>query len=375
MTEPSSPSGRAAHELAPAQLRHRTVDGRGVADIRLLQVEDGPGRGQRLLLVRNAGGIGFEIAVDRGFDISSATWRGINIGWNSANGMPWPPNSVDAEEGIGFYRNFDGFLVTCGLDHIGGARRDDAEHYLHKHRKQVFHPLHGRISSQRAGLSGYGIDWNADAPVIWAQGVVRQSSVFGENLVLRRRIAVDVFGWTIRIDDFVENCGFRPTPHAMLYHVNFGYPFLDETTEISGDLRGEAVSAFNREDRRPREDFVDYYQDMAVVSQTKRASIELRNPSLCGGIEARLCFLREQLPSFGIWRAFQSGVYALALEPARRCAAGEPAAGPAAALAPGGVAQYEIELTLGSMADPFPGHGHRTDRPAERSDRIAPPRP
>lgn len=123
---------RAAHELSLAELRQRTVDGRGVADIRLLQVEDGPGRGQRLLVVRNATGIGFDIALDRGFDISSATWCGANIGWNSANGMPWPPNSVDAEDGVGFYRNFDGFIVTCGLDHIGGVRRGDADRYIHK---------------------------------------------------------------------------------------------------------------------------------------------------------------------------------------------------------------------------------------------------
>jgi hypothetical protein len=33
------------------------------------------------------------------------------------------------------------------------------------HRKEVFHPLHGRISSQRATISGYGIDWEKDAPL------------------------------------------------------------------------------------------------------------------------------------------------------------------------------------------------------------------
>ena len=339
----------AAHELSPAELRRYTVDGRGVADIRLLQVEDGPGRGQRLLVVRNARGIGFEIAVDRGFDISGATWRGINIGWNSANGMPWPPNSVDAEDGVGFYRNFDGFIVTCGLDHIGGARLGDAGRYIHKHRRQVFHPLHGRISSQRAALSGYGIDWGAGAPVIWAQAVVRQSSVFGENLVLRRRIAMEVFGQTIRMDDAVENRGFRPTPHAMLYHVNFGYPFLDPTTEISGDLGGEAISTFNSEDRRPRDDFVDYYQEMPVVSGAPTAAIELRNPGLSGGARARLSFLRGQLPSFGIWRAFQSGVYALALEPARRHAPGGNPPDAPITLAPGETAQYQIELMLDSI--------------------------
>ncbi|AYG61846.1 DUF4432 family protein [Rhizobium jaguaris] len=101
MTIPSIKKQREAQELSSVELRQRTVDGRGVADIRLLQVEDGPGRGQRLLVVRNATRIRFETAPDRGFDISSATWRGINIGWNSANGLPWPANSVDAEDGVG----------------------------------------------------------------------------------------------------------------------------------------------------------------------------------------------------------------------------------------------------------------------------------
>ncbi|RWH46348.1 MAG: DUF4432 family protein [Mesorhizobium sp.] len=309
---------RQPQELSPIELRRRTVDGRGVADIRLLQVEDGPGRGQRLLAVRNGNGIGIEIAVDRGFDIASATWRGINIGWNSANGLPWPANSVDAEEGIGFYRNFDGFVVTCGLDHIGGASRESADRFMHKHRKQVFHPLHGRISSQRASLSGYGIDWNRERPVIWAEAVVRQSSVFGENLVLQRRIQLDVFGNTIGIEDAAENRGFRPTPHAILYHVNFGYPFVDESIEIHGDIGADLAEAFNAEDKGPRDDFVDYFQEIPVTLGEANAAIELRNRHLLGGVRARLSFSPTALPSFGVWRAFQSGVYALALEPTRR---------------------------------------------------------
>ncbi len=331
------------------ELRRRTVDGRGVSDIRLLQVEDGPGRGQRLLVVRNAMGIAFEIAVDRGFDISAATWRGINIGWNSANGMPWPPHPVDAEDGVGFYRNLDGFVVTCGLDHIGGARRDNADRYIHKHRKQVFNPLHGRISSQRATISGYGIDWRTDVPVIWAEGVVRQSSVFAENLVLQRRIEIDVFGNVIRIADTVENRGFRPTPHAILYHVNFGYPFVDQALEISGNLSREMAAAFNGEDKRPREDFVDCYQEIPIASDLWTASIELRNRALLGGISAKLSFSHKELPNFGIWRAFQSGVYAFALEPARHFDPESNSAEDPLILAGGETAKYKVELSLSAM--------------------------
>ncbi len=336
---------RPSGDLSPDELHRRTVDGRGVADVRLLEVQDGPGRGQRLLVVRNATGIGFEIALDRGFDIASATWRGVNIGWNSANGLPWPPNSVDAEEGVGFYRNFDGFLVTCGLDHIGGAIHDNADRYIHKHRKEVFHPLHGRISSQRATLAGYGIDWAQTSPVVWAEGVIRQSSVFGENLVLTRRVQIDVFGNTIKVEDVIENRGFRPTPHAILYHLNFGYPFLDEAIEISGDISDEMAAAFNAEDKRPLDDYVDYFQEMPVARDLTRAAVELRNPKLLGGVRARLSFSPRALPTFGVWRAFQSGVYAFALEPMRRSVRDEGAAG-YSILGPGDTARYGIELEL-----------------------------
>ena len=65
-----------------SELRKRSSDLRAIADVRLVAIEDGPGRGQRLLLARNAAGIAFEIAVDRGFDLSSLSIRGINIGWH-----------------------------------------------------------------------------------------------------------------------------------------------------------------------------------------------------------------------------------------------------------------------------------------------------
>ncbi|WP_321936329.1 aldose 1-epimerase family protein [Paraburkholderia sp. J8-2] len=350
MTDSGMGAASEIRELPQKEWRKRTVDGRGIADIRLLQVEDGPGRGQRLLFVRNATGIGLEIAVDRGFDISAVTWRGVNIGWNSANGMPWPPHSVDAEDGVGLYRNLDGFLVTCGLDHIGGARRDDGGRYIHKHRKEVFHPLHGRISSQRALLCGYGIDWHADEPVIWAEGVIRQSAVFGENLVLKRRITLSVHGGMIHVSDTVQNQGFRPTPHAILYHINFGYPFLDEATQIAGDLCSETTALFNAEDKRPRDDFVDYYQGVPVTTGKPTATIEVRNGTVLGGLRARISYRRSQLPVFGIWRAFQSGIYALGLEPARPFDPQANANDSSMTLEGGESRQYAITLELGDAA-------------------------
>ncbi|MBY5324369.1 DUF4432 family protein [Rhizobium leguminosarum] len=201
--------------------------------------------------------------------------------------------------------------------HIGGARRSGASHFIHKHRKEVFHPLHGRISGQRAKISGYGIDWKSDTPVIWAEGTVKQSSIFGENQVLRRRIGLEIFSGTIRVDDAVENL-FRRSPHAILYHINFGYLFLDEATQIGGDIDEGFVSTFNGEDKSPRDDFVDYFLEIPVISKGSSATIEVRNDKLAEGVRAIISFPPEAMPDFGIWRAFQSGVYALAVEPMRR---------------------------------------------------------
>jgi hypothetical protein len=307
-----------------------------------------------LLVIRNASGIGIEIAVDRGFDLSSATWRGINIGWNSANNLPWPPNPIDAEEGIGFYRNLDGFLVTCGLDHVGGAVRTGSKHFIHKHRREVFHPLHGRISSQRATLSGYGITWDDKVPTIWAEGTVKQSAIFGENLILRRRVEIGVFGDCINISDTVENAGFRPTPHAMLYHINFGYPFLDENIHISGDVSANVEQAFNSSDKSPHPDFVDFYEPVALRSDGPAATIELQNHTLLGGVCARVTYPRATLPNLGIWRAFQSGVYALALEPANPSIFDAALDSYSRVLRPGEDATYQVGITFAAQSrDPI----------------------
>lgn len=213
----------------------------------------------------------------------------------------------------------------------------------------MFHPLHGRISGQHAMISGYGVDWKSDTPFIWAEGTVKQSSIFGENLVLRRRICLEIFSGTIRVDDTVENLGFRPCPHAILYHTNFGYPFLDEATQIGGDIDEGFVSTFNGEDKSPRHDFVDYFQKILVISKGSSATIEVRNDKLAGGLRAIISFPLEAMPDFGIWRAFQSGVYALALEPMKRSDLQGEAGQGYGILEPGEAATYWLELRLESI--------------------------
>ena len=293
-----------------SELRKRSSDLRAIADVRLVAIEDGPGRGQRLLLARNAAGIAFEIAVDRGFDLSSLSIRGFNIGWHSPIQMRFPAVDPGSEEGWGFLRNFDGFMVTCGLDHYSRPRAVDVAHYNHPHFDTKIMPLHGRIATERARLLRYGVDEGTGD--IICEGMVRQASVFGESLELHRRITLPLAGTELRVDDRVTNRGFRPTRHAILYHLNFGYPFLDRDLKIAG--LPFPLSEELRTDLPVPAD--DYGECVSVIDSADIAAgrpVSLCNPQL--GISVGVNFSRRHLSKLAVWRAYQSGVFALGVEP------------------------------------------------------------
>ena len=82
--------------------------------------------------------------------------------------------------------------------------------------------------------------------MLWAEGETLQASVFGEHLVLRRRIEARVGESRLTIADEVENVGWDRTPHMVLYHVNVGFPVASEGSEVlvparSVEARGELI--------------------------------------------------------------------------------------------------------------------------------------
>ncbi|CVI63882.1 DUF4432 family protein (plasmid) [Agrobacterium leguminum] len=318
-------------------LLKKTPDLRGVADIRLVTLEDGPARGQRILIARNAEGISFEIAVDRGFDISSLSFKGVNIGWNSPAQMRFPPSDPGSEDGWGFLRNFDGFMVTCGLDHVSRPRETDISHYEHPHLKTRKMPQHGRISTEKARLLGYGVDQESEE--IFCEGIVRQASVFGETLELRRRVTLGIFSSEIAINDTITNRGFVPSHHAVIYHLNFGYPFLDNELKIRG-IPVAIASNINEDRPFPRETYGENVDLIDAHEISDRRPVVLSNPIL--PLSVALTFDRAHLTKLGIWRAYQSGVFALGIEPRTESASECPL------LDSGHFCMYSLRLQIGT---------------------------
>lgn len=294
-------------ELNLEVLRRHSALGRAVADLRLVQVLEGCGATGRVLEVRTPSGLAFDVALDRGGDILRLSWKGVELGWHSATSArtPWP--HADSEEGLGFLRGFDGFLVTCGLDHHGVPQTSSADAFKYPLRKHAYHPLHGRIYAQPAELIRRQIDWDASKIVI--ELTTRQASVFGDVLQLNRTIRADLDNASLSLDDRVTNQSFRPARHGILYHFNLGYPMLGKSARLEAN-GWPLASILGDKGAVPSDDHVEVVD---VEHSPQDGHVGVSNADL--GLAISLAFDPKMLPKTATWQAFQSGVFALGIEP------------------------------------------------------------
>ncbi len=296
------------------------------AGVRLMTLGDGVERGIRMLEFRTGTGLRFTVLVDRCMDIADCEHRGRAIGWHSPTGFRHPGlHDYEGEGGLGWLRSFSGLMVTAGLDHTLFMHDDDAGHYNYGPRAKVSSSLHGRVGTIPARLTGYGERWEGDRCILWCEGVIQQSTMFGEDLHLHRRIEADVGGDSIRLHDRVVNHGFSPTPHMFLYHINVGHPVLAEGSRYLAPLRETVWAAHAGADyaasgvgyRRmpaPQARFHEQVWQHEMVADTEgRVPVALVNDTLGVGllVETR----KDQFPAQYEWQALQAGQYALGIEP------------------------------------------------------------
>jgi hypothetical protein len=304
-------------QLSRQDLMRRVGRLEQVAGVRLVTLGDGIERGVRVLEFRTGSGLSFDVLVDRCMDIGRCEFLGQSLTWLSATGVvgPWYAEPM----GLGWFRTWGGgMLVTCGLDHtlLGGV--DDASNFHQKVRPTEEYGLMGRIGFAPAKLVGYGERWEGDELVLWAEGIVRQAAVFGEALELRRRIEVNIGDSVVRITDDVVNVGFDRTSHMFLYHMNIGYPVLDEGSELLIDAPpGRPVDSYPPADYRimtgpqPAAREQCWEHDVRPDS-AGLARAALINPKLDLGVYQR--YNQDALPFHTTWRMLGEGTYGVALE-------------------------------------------------------------
>lgn len=293
--------------------------------VRLVTFGDGVERGLRVLEFRTGTGLCFSVLIDRAMDIGEMSHAGRAIGWQSPTGFRHAGlHEPEGEGGLGWLRSFSGFLSTCGLDHILGPEEVEAASYNYPRRGKVRHGLHGRIGAIPARLTGYGERWEGDRCTLWAEGVIVQGAVFGEVLHLHRRIEADLGGNEVRLTDRVVNTGFARTPHMFFYHVNLGYPVIDDGARYLAPVREvvwathadvlQAQGVGYRRCRGPVAGFLEQVWEHAMAADDAGlVPMAVVNDRLGFGlmVETRV----DQFPCAYQWQNFQAGNYVMGVEP------------------------------------------------------------
>ncbi len=305
------------------------------AGVRLMTLGDGVERGVRMLEFRTGTGLRFTVLVDRALDIADCEHNGRAIGWNSPAGFRHPGlHEYEGEGGLAWLRSFSGLVVTCGLDHTLFMDDDDASHYVYGPRETVSSSLHGRVGTIPARLTGYGERWDGDDCTLWCEGVVQQSTVFGEDLHLIRRIEAKVGGDEIHLHDRVVNHGFYRTPHMYCYHINVGHPVLADGSRYLAPIAETVWAAHAGADYRkqgvgyrtlpaPQMNFHEQvWQHEMVADAAGSVPVALVNDVAGLGIE--VVTRKDQFPCQYQWQNLQSGQYALGIEPSTNHVLGKP---------------------------------------------------
>ncbi len=320
------------------------------AGVRLVTLGDGVERGVRLLEFRTGTGFEFDVVVDRAFDIGRCEHAGRALAWTSRAGFagPW----FYEPEGLGFFRGFGGgLLTTCGLDHALFTAEDTAEQYHYPPKPTETYGLHGRVSNRPARLAAYGERWDGDECVLYAEGEVLQAAVFGEQLLLRRRVEARVGESRLLVRDEVVNVGHDLTPHMLLYHVNVGWPVVDEGSELLApvtavEARGEHPVEGYRIVEAPAGGYVEQVFEQELAAEADgRVPVGIVNRRL--GLGAYQVFSRAQLPHHFVWRMLGEGTYVVGIEPCTNRTAGRldaRARGELIELGAGESRSYQLEL-------------------------------
>lgn len=327
--------------LPYGEARKRIGDLRQLARIDELTETQGPARGSRRITIVSGGGLSVDLLPDRALDIGAVSFRGVPVAWHSPTGFVAPALAVNS--GTEWLRSFGGgLLATCGLDAYGPASRDGETEY----------PMHGRVGTVPAQVTRTQL---TDSALI-VEADVRQATVFGENLLLCRRITVPIGSGTILVDDTVTNESSTDTGHMVLYHANIGWPLLDDSATLhipshsvsprDADAEQGMADWFNVS--APRSGYAEqvFKHDFSGGSLTE---VSVDNPRQNLRLEVR--FDTSSLPALHQWKMLGEGHYVLGLEPTNvdwsrgRAAAAAEKVLPY--LAPGASAEYHLEFHLG----------------------------
>jgi hypothetical protein len=319
-------------ELSRREVLRRVGNLQQVGGIEHVSYQDGHARGVRALQVNTGAGLRFSVTPDRGMDVARAEFAGIGLCYLAPNPSPGPWYYEGKLDDYAWLRvGLGGMFNTAGLVTIGVPQTISTEQYGFTQRLTERYGTHGRIAVTPASRYTYGESWDGDACRLWVEGLVREEISYGENLSLARRYETELGSKSFRMVDVVTNEGWFTTPHQLLYHVNVGYPIVDDGAEVLASVAeepadmsfttggGEESTGRWRTATDPVSGFTHegYVASMRPDAEGKVAVavVNRRLRPEAGGLGVYLRYDQRQFPTYIAWRMMREGLYAIGMEP------------------------------------------------------------
>ena len=262
-----------------------------VASIRRATITDGVSQGLKIIDCDN-GKIRFILNESKALDIMQLYHEGQNVSFVSQNGFK--------AQNDPFPSRFEGgMLYTCGLDSLGDREGFETHGSFHLQPAEVF----------RAECNENGI-------VI--EAYIHSPSIVNTNLRVHRKISCSIGAETISVEDTLENLGYGDQEYCLLYHVNVGYPLLDDGAEIVADVVNAeprtALAGERIKERAIMTNPVPLDDEVCYFLQLASPEVSIVNKNL--GKKFTLIYSKDTLPKFVQWKNLHSGCYVIGLEPA-----------------------------------------------------------
>lgn len=307
----------------------------GIEEHRLV---GGKGDGMRLYEVNNGKGLMLTISPDRCGDITRLRFKGINMSYMSPCGYVAP--AYYDKIGDNWLRSFTaGFLTTCGLESVGVPCEDEGE-------EAVMHGTIANVPCERAY-------WYEENGKLVVHTIAKDETIFGRKMRLDRKIEISLEENSFEIIDKIVNAGDKVEPMEILYHLNMGYPLLDEDSIVkipAAEVVARDEHAANDIEnwmhmQKPTAGYQErcYYHKFA--DESGQASIF--QPKLNVGL--KINFNANELDGFVEWKMMGVRDYVLGLECGNCYPDGRAAmrkSGMLKFLQPGETKEYHVKITM-----------------------------
>ncbi|OGV70451.1 MAG: hypothetical protein A3K19_12615 [Lentisphaerae bacterium RIFOXYB12_FULL_65_16] len=277
-------------------IRKQTLHGGLCEGVDLIEIDNGRFR--------------FSVVPTRGMGLWKGECDGCAVGWNSPVRGPVNPKYVSILDrgGLGWLQGFDECVVRCGLESNGPPVKDVVPDN-NGNAMEIPLTLHGRIANLPAHKVEVQVNQDEDLPELAVVGEVDESMLFFPQLRLVSRISTVAGSNAVTIEDEIINLKGGEAELELLYHCNFGAPFLEKGSRLVApivevaprDARAvEGVDTYNVY-AGPVSGYVEQCYFYALKAAADGTTLTLlRNAAGDKGIVVR--FNTRELPCFTQWK-------------------------------------------------------------------------